>query len=129
MDKVDFGYVTIEYQEPILYRRYTKSVVLDSKEIEESIIATEKLSNHKPYLALVDTRVLVDITPEGRKTGKDIQHSENVIALAVLVKWLGQRLTVKVVADLDKPPYPMEVFTDEDKAIKWLLEQKQKRGM
>ena len=123
MKEVKLSYVTIVYKEPIIYRRYTRSVIMGPKEIIECTEATNKLTNLKPYLAMVDTRVQIDLTPEGHKTSIELQQKIKTVAQAVLVNRVGERLVVKAFTEVSKPPYPMEVFTDEDKAVAWLMKQ------
>jgi hypothetical protein len=123
MKEIKLSYVTIVYKEPIIYRRYTKSVIMGPEEILECTEATNNLTNLKPYLALVDTRIQINLTPEGHKISIELQQKIKTVAQAVLVNGVGERLVVKAFTAVSKPPYPMEVFTDEDKAVEWLMKQ------
>lgn len=123
MEEIKLSYVTITYKEPIIYRRYTKSVLMGAKEIIECTEATNKLTNLKPYVAMVDTRIQIDLTPDGHKISIELQKNIKAVAQAVLVNRVGERLVVKAFTEVSKPPYPMEVFTEEDKAIEWLMKQ------
>lgn len=123
MEEIKLSYVTIEYKEPIVYRRYTKSVVMGPQEILECTEATNKLTNFKPYLAMVDTRIQINLTPAGHKISEELQKKIKAVAQAVLVNSVGERLVVKAFTEVSKPPYPIEVFTDEVKAVAWLMKQ------
>ena len=122
MNKIEFSYATIEYKEPIVYFRVTKGIVLDEKKILECIEAGNKLCDYKPHLLLTDARVSADLSPEARKAGAAKKNTVNVIASAIVVKWLAQRLSANVFMQINKPHYPIRVFNDEKKAIKWLME-------
>lgn len=124
MNKIELPFAIIEYKEPIVYYKMTKDVMYDGKMIQQIIDAGNKLCDKKPYLVLSDVRVSADLTAEAREVAVEKKNADNIIADAVLVKWLAQRLGTNVLIQLNKPPYPMQVFTDEDKAVKWLLEQK-----
>jgi hypothetical protein len=74
-------------------------------------------------MLLTDARVQADLSPEARKVAADKKNSANIIASAIVVKWLAQRLIANVFIEVNKPSYPNRVFNDEQKAVKWLLEQ------
>ena len=126
MNDIQLRYASVEYKEPIVYLRFKNDVVLGAKEVLEIGEAGDKLCNHKPRLILTDARVPVDITKQGREVSSIPENYANVIANAVVVKWLAQRLIANVFMEVNKPPYPMRVFTDEKKAVNWLLEQQKK---
>jgi hypothetical protein len=120
------SFATLTYKEPIIFIKYRDNVRLDVKEIHEMMAACDSLSGNKPYLVLANITNFVDITPEGNKASVDKKITGNIIASAPLVKKLGQRLMSNVFLEVNRPPYPMRVFNDEKKAIKWLLEQHKK---
>ena len=124
MNQIIFDYATIEYKEPIVYFRLTKGVVLDEKMVLECIEAGNKLAGYKPHLLLTDARVQADLSPEARKAAADKKNTATIIASAIVVKWLAQRLISNVFMEINKPHYPTRVFNDEQKAVKWLLEHK-----
>lgn len=119
MHEIKLDYLTIEYKEPIVYHHYTRSVVIDRQKIQEINDADEKLTQGKPYLLLSDARAQIEITPEGNEA---VMWTGNIIANAVVVKWLAQRLVAKVFSEFNKPPHPFAIFTDEAEAVKWLLQ-------
>ena len=128
MKEVKLSFATLTYKEPIIFIKYRDNVKLDTKEIHELMDGCNTLSGNKPYLLLVDITNFVDITPEGSAASVDKKITGNIIASAPLVKKLGQRLMSNVFLEVSRPPYPMRVFNDEKKAIKWLLEQHKKAG-
>jgi hypothetical protein len=126
MNEIELEYVSVIYQKPIIYLRFKRHIVLGAKEILEIGEAGRKLSNSKHRLVLTDARIPVDISPEGAKAGSNPKNIADVVANAVLIRWLGQRLIANVFITINKPPYPTRVFTDEAKAVKWLLEKYKK---
>lgn len=124
MNQIVLPFATLEYKEPILYIRFKENVVLDVNEVNAISEVSEKVTMGKPRLVLTDARIPVDITPAGRRASANAKNRHKVIASAIIVKWLGQRLIVDVYNMLNKPQFPMKVFTEEDTAVKWLLKQK-----
>ena len=121
MSKVDLEFVSIEYREPIVYLRFKENVTLYGKEVKAIGEACKKVTNGNKYLALTDIETPLDITPEGRKASAEGKNGKNIIANAILVRRLGQRLIANVYEEVNKPPFPIKVFTEEAEAEKWLL--------
>jgi len=124
MNKVELPYMTIEYIEPVVYNRYTKDVVLDAEKVRDIGDAVERVSQGKYFLLLSDIRKQIDIPPEAHKIIKEELPKRKIIANAVVVRWLAQRLITNVYSLLVKPKHPLKVFTDEQEAMKWLLAHK-----
>lgn len=127
MEEVKLSYVIIGYEEPVIYRRYTRPTVLSGEQVIECAEITNRLTGNKPYVVLADTRTQIDLTPEAHKVSVKLQQEIKATAQAVLVNWVGQRLVVNAFMEISKPPYPMKAFTDEKEAIKWLMKQWKKR--
>lgn len=127
MLKVVFPYATVEYIEPVIYFRVTKGGVLDGKMIKDVIDAGLKLCNNQPHVLLTDARISADLTTDARRTGASKENTKNLVASAIVVKWLAQRLSANVFIAVNKPHYPTMVFNDEKKAMKWLMEKWKER--
>lgn len=104
-------------------------MLLDEETVKEVIDAGNRLCNYAPHLLLTDARVTVDLTTEARKTAAKRENTKNIVASAIVVKWLAQRLISNVFITVNKPHYPTQVFNDEKKAIKWLMERWSERRM
>jgi hypothetical protein len=124
MNEIKLPYATLTYKEPIVFIRYKDNTLLDTKEINEIFKACHTLTGNEPYLIFADLTNFVDSTNEANKASVDKENIANLVASATLVKLLGQRLQANAFLEVNKPPYPMQVFTDKDEAVKWLLEQK-----
>ena len=97
-------------------------MVFTGEKILEIINTGRKLCDDKPHVLLTDVRVLAELTPEARKVGASKENTKNLVAHAMVVKWLGTRMGANVFLAINKPHYPLRVFNDEAKAVKWLLE-------
>src|SRR6185312_18199 len=114
--KIDSLNITFEYKEPLVHISFNKAICIDEKQLLEMIEVRNKLVNHKPHLVLSVFNAVVDFTDEARKAGADARNSSTSIAHAVVVKWLGQRLLTNSYKEIEKPPYPLQIFCDEEQA-------------
>lgn len=75
---------------------------------------------------------LIDVRVTNWNAEKDVRefHStdEALLSLknaeAILVNNLGIRILANAYQKINKPPVPVKVFTNEDKAIEWIVSQK-----
>lgn len=123
MNEIEFPHSIVIYNPPVMFLNFKEGAELDVKEIKEMINAAETLSGKKPYLLLSDVRNQVEITPEGRKIAADKNESPCVLANAVLTNNLALKLTANFFIKINKPHFPLKVFNDYRKALKWLMEQ------
>ncbi len=121
MDQIELSYVTIKYQEPIVYLTFKSGAEIGFPEIRELVACAEKLSNNKNYLVLTDAREQVSITPEGKRYSSEATHSPLQKGTAVIVKNGFYQLAANFFMGVQKPAYPFSAFTDEEKAKEWLL--------
>lgn len=121
MSEIKLAFATLTYKEPIVFIKYKDNTRLDTEKVAEILRTCNTLSGNKPFLILADITNTVDSTSEADKASADKINTANLIASAALVKLLGQRLASNAFLEVNKPPYPMRVFTDKDEAIKWLL--------
>ena len=72
------------------------------------------LTGHRPYVVLVDTALVLGITPEARR---NLSSARNVLATAML----GHSPMDRVLsAPYEHAVYPCEYFTEHQSALDWL---------
>lgn len=80
------------------------------------------------FLYLVCCIAVTDAQPKPIKEyyDKDFKRvpSDKASYYRMVMRWLAQRLIASVYVELNKPSFPFRVFTDEEKAVKWLLKHK-----
>lgn len=92
----------------------------DSQENYEAIV---EIAGHKPYAVLVDARVQVTITKEGMQNSTKPEMSRNLIANAILVNSLANRIVGNFIIRFNKRSADKtRLFTSEEQALKWLKE-------
>lgn len=121
MEQIELKYVTIHYKEPIIYLTFKPDVELGFPEIQELVAYSEKLSANKPYVVLTDAREYVKVTPEGKKYSAEAKNSPLQKGTAVIVKNTAYQLAANFFLGIQKPAFPYSAFTEEQKAVEWLL--------
>ena len=121
MNKTKLHYVTFEYSEPIVYVNFNEPAIIDKEQLLKLIEIRNRLADYKPHLVLTTFNSVVDFTDDARKAAAIVNNTSTSIAHAVVVKWLGQRLVTGTYKEIDKPHYPLEIFSEKNKAEKWLL--------
>jgi len=120
MKKINFAFGGLEDRSGVIYFIIKDGAHLDVKEIHQLFEGCKELSGNKPFLLISDARVQLDITSEGRKAASARELGLVVAANAVLVNSLGVRLIANIFSKINKPPFPYQVFNDEEKALDWL---------
>ena len=121
MNEIKLSYVTITYEEPIVYFVYEEDTELGFPEIKELIASAEKISGNKPYVTFSDVRVNMNITDEGKRFVADVNNMPLFRGTADLVKNNMYKFGANLLEGFGKKKYPFRAFTQKEEAIKWLL--------
>lgn len=87
---------------------------------EENHRVTRELAGDKSVLVLVDVRPARSITREARMSFSDPEKRANTIAQAMIVDSGISKVMGNLFIGLNKPDFPVRLFTSEDEAIDWL---------
>ncbi|MEW6470029.1 MAG: hypothetical protein AB1458_13960 [Bacteroidota bacterium] len=123
MEKIDLGYATLHYQEPVVHIVFHDGAELGFPEVRQLTRCAEQLSGKKPYLVLSDARARVNVTYEGRKLAADVREAPLHRGSAILVWRSMYKVAINIFSDIRKPPYPFRAFTRKQEALDWLLQQ------
>ncbi|MES2593048.1 MAG: hypothetical protein V4608_14290 [Bacteroidota bacterium] len=121
MKEIKLPYVTIKFEEPIVYFTYNEGTELGFPEIRELISLAEKLSDNKPYVTFSDVRINMNITNEGKRIVADMNNMPLFRGTAVLVKNNTYKFAANFLSHFNRPQYPFRAFTQKKEAIDWLL--------
>ncbi|MEX1003699.1 MAG: hypothetical protein WDZ35_16385 [Crocinitomicaceae bacterium] len=94
----------------------------DLKEAKKQVKVVGQLTNDRKFLALVDMRKSYTVPTIEAK--KHIASLDKKIAEAIIINSLGNRIIGNLYLKLINNRYPSKLFSDEDKAIGWLLSHK-----
>lgn len=101
--------------------------IFDDADIEledavENLEAIHKIANGEKYCLLVDARVTVRVSPEARVHSAAANNHKNLIARAIIVNSLANKLVGNFLINYNKPNAPTKLFSEEQKALDWLKE-------
>jgi len=116
---------TEKYRISILEKRIIENRLIDSSNIEvedikEVLIINNELSNGEQFALLIDTGEYTSSSIEAREFGATKEYAENIIAQAIFIHSIPQRIVGNFYIKVNKPFVETKLFTDRDKAIEWL---------
>jgi hypothetical protein len=121
---------TCEYsiiEKPIFLCKMIADREVDVDDVQENYETMLRIAENQLYAVLVDARVTVQITKEGMEHGTRPECYTNLIAQAILVDSLANRLVGNFIIKFHRPASPTKLFSDYDKALEWLREQVSKK--
>lgn len=107
----------------ILLIKMKEGAEIDVEEATENFEAVLKLAEGRKYAVLVDACVPVQVTPDARMYGANIERQRDLIAQAIVVNTLANRLIGNFIINFNKPFAPTKLFSDNETALVWLNEQ------
>lgn len=102
--------------------RLFDNMEISAGDTQENFEAMMEIAGHKPYAVLVDARVEVTLTKEGMEHSTRPEMSKYLIANAILVNSLANRIVGNFMIRFNKSADTTRLFTDHENAMKWLRE-------
>ena len=96
-------------------------------ELDESKLMQKtslELTNGAKFVALIDARAKVTVFKESREWGSTAEAQKNMLAQAILIDSLANRIVGNFIIKFHKPIAKTKLFTKEEEALNWLREQK-----
>lgn len=108
--------------EGIVWMKFKKDTQFDKDHLDELFILWEKVTQGKKCLFVIDLRTSYASIPVNflQQMSLDPRAGKWKKAEAILIDSLSLRLMANFYKKLDSNPIPIEVFTMEENAIKWL---------
>ena len=103
-------------------------VEIDVHHVEADYEASKKLTEDKKYIVLVLASQHTSITSEAQKKSMTKEKYKNVVAQAIVVHSLAQRILGNFMIKFIKYSMPCQLFSSKEKAIDWLNEEWDKRS-
>ncbi len=107
----------------IVVVKYKPDAEVGLEEMRAIHEAERKLTSDKKHLALLDARGFVNVSDEARKFGASAEPTKYRTAAALLVDSLAVRILGNFYLNFNKPKVRTKMFSDEKKAIDWLVRQ------
>ncbi|MEM6522360.1 MAG: hypothetical protein AAGF85_10900 [Bacteroidota bacterium] len=115
--ETEFGFFKIE--DSILIFIYKSQQLFDEAMAEKVIEDRFKFSHYQEYPVLADIRGVEYFSSNAKKVMVE-KGNQLISAAAILVKSPVERMIANSYININKPPKPTRMFTDEKRAIKWL---------
>ena len=97
-----------------------EDAILDLNDMIENHNAENQVTNNKPHVVLIDTRLNSMCSVEARKFSSGDEPTKYSYAVAILFDGLAGRIVANSLVKNYKPKVPTQLFNDENKAIEWL---------
>jgi hypothetical protein len=120
MSTIRLPYVTISFENPIVFYQYKEGSELGVPEMKELIACAEKLSWGRPYVTFSDVRVKMGVTNEGKRYIGDLDNLPFFRGTAALVGNSMLSFALNFMSSFEQKKYPFKAFTSRQKAMKWL---------
>ncbi|MDX2246549.1 MAG: hypothetical protein SF052_07235 [Bacteroidia bacterium] len=95
----------------------TKSTLETVREEHQAI---KKIIGNQRVPMLTDIRNMISATPEARAYTNSPEITYTYLAVGLLVGSVFSRVIGSFIIGINKPDYPVKLFTDEKSAIEWL---------
>jgi hypothetical protein len=105
----------------ILHIVMRSQVCLDYEDAVDNALVIKKFTKGKKALKLIDARLTFSMDKKAREFVNKVDLKQT-LARAVVKGSVFSSLLLSFFMTLSKPETPTKVFTDYDKAYKWLLE-------
>jgi hypothetical protein len=112
--------VNIYYGDPVVHVVFNEDMELGFSQIREIIGRAEKLSRLRPHVILAEIQADVSITQAGRRIILRSEEAPFNKGTAVVIKKEVYPLAVAFLNFTPNLEYPFRIFSDKEKAIRWL---------
>jgi hypothetical protein len=117
MNEVEPVYIYIE--NGIIIGKYNLEYV-DINHAKNIVFKRKEIAKGKPYPILSDIRSVIAFDKDSKEYFATEESYHNVIAGALLVKSVYQKIVGNFYLYLNKQRIPTKVFTEQPEALKWL---------
>lgn len=107
----------------IFVNEFNPGVEVDENDLLEAKRSNMEMAQGKRYAVLVAFGYLAEMQKGAREKAASSGFKDNTIALALLAKSLGQKITGNFYMKINEPAVKTRLFTDRQEAINWLREQ------
>src|ERR1041385_4460157 len=109
-------------EEHLFLCRMLEDADVDVPAVDENFEATMKIAGGQRFAILVDGRATVQISKEAMERASRPEHHRLLIAQAIVVNSLANRLIGNFIIKFHKPGAPTRLFSSYELAILWLKE-------
>lgn len=120
-DHINNDIVNIYFQEGVIFASYKPKLAIDLEIAKKTSQYRKQISERRgPMPVLADIRNLGKVSDEAREWLATKEANDMIPAMAILTNNPIQNLLANFYLMFSKPPMPTKLFTDKDKALRWL---------
>lgn len=113
-------YIKVTVENGLIIAVYKPNLVMDIAVAKATVAARKQVCNGITMPGFADIRGLKSVTDEAREWLASKEANEQLCAMAVLTNNPIQNLLANFYLKFSKPPMPTQLFTNRDKALRWL---------
>lgn len=114
------------YDNDIMNVIFHDNCYIDLRDIKETMVWMNEELRGRMFVNLMEGAYNSDLAPEVREFGASGKENKFTIADAIVISSQAHDLVSNFYVKFNKPVKPTKIFTDRNKAIEWLLEEKRK---
>lgn len=101
---------------------FNEGILIELEDMKDGYSVLHEFTKGRPMKKLLITGKRTEISKEARLFGHEqsLKHKDQVIAEAIIVHSLYQKMIINFYTRFIKDSYPTRFFTDYDKAKEWL---------
>lgn len=99
---------------------FLPGLVVTEEDVREHFSACSRISNGRSIPVLVDVRDVKQVEQKAREYFAGEEHISLTKAAAIIVRLPVDSLMGNLFMGLNKPSFPVKLFTSQAKALKWL---------
>lgn len=119
-EKTDTPYYIMYLEDGIIHQVYKPDLIITIDIARQMVKHRLEIANGITYPVFVDVRNLVAVKAEARKHLAGSEAVKYVSAGAIYLDTYLHYLTGSVFLKIDKPAIPSKLFTDKERAFRWL---------
>lgn len=108
----------------IVHYSYLPDVEVDVEQHIENHNTLIELLGDKKHPILLDSLGLINMTSEAKQKVNELETKAPILARAFVSQWLGHKLLISFYLRTHPSTIQNKVFADYEKAVNWLLQQK-----
>lgn len=116
-------------EDRIYHNDMREGAMLSAEDIDDFLTAFDELCGEKKFVVLTDLRKIKSVDKAFRDAMGHNRNSKYVGAVALLVASPVSRIVAQFFLSINKPFYPMKVFSNEKQAIHWLKERQSEQNL
>jgi hypothetical protein len=123
----EFDNITMRlYDNGIMNVIFRDNCYIDLKDVRQVMAWVEEIGKGRMFINLMEGAYNSDLAPEVREFSASSSNNKYTIADAMVISSQAHKLVTNFYMKFNKPSKPTKIFTDRNKAIEWLLEEKRK---